>query len=111
MILKTLREEVLEANLELVRRGLVVDTFGNASGVYREKGLVVIKPSGVPYNKLRPSDMVITDLNGKAVEGKLRPSSGPFRISRQAVVLRTETAVSSIISLKRFSIACIPGPG
>lgn len=75
MILKTLREEVLEANLELVRRGLVVDTFGNASGVYREKGLVVIKPSGVPYNKLRPSDMVITDLNGKAVEGKLRPSS------------------------------------
>ena len=75
MILKALREEVLEANLELVRRGLVVDTFGNASGVSREKGLVVIKPSGVPYEKLRSIDMVITDLDGKTVEGKLRPSS------------------------------------
>src|SRR5262249_46199391 len=75
MILKTLREEVLEANLELVRRGLVVDTFGNASGVSREKGLVVIKPSGVPYDKLRPTDMVVTDLAGKTVEGGLRPSS------------------------------------
>ncbi len=75
MILKALREEVLEANLELVRRGLAVDTFGNASGISREKGFVVIKPSGVPYNKLRPIDMAITDLDGKKVEGKLRPSS------------------------------------
>lgn len=75
MMLKTLREEVLEANLELVRRGLVVDTFGNASGISRGKDLVVIKPSGVPYDKLKPSDMVITNLNGKTVEGKLRPSS------------------------------------
>ncbi len=75
MILRALREEVLEANLELVRRGLVVDTFGNASGISREKGFVVIKPSGVPYAKLRPIDMVVTDLNGKTVEGRLRPSS------------------------------------
>lgn len=75
MMLKTLREEVLEANMELVRRGLVVDTFGNASGISREKALVVIKPSGVPYQKLKPADMVITDLNGRTVEGKLRPSS------------------------------------
>ena len=59
MRLKNLREEVLEANLELVRRGLVLYTFGNASGISREQGLVVIKPSGVPYDKMTPRDMVI----------------------------------------------------
>lgn len=75
MLLKDLREEVLEANLELVRRGLVLYTFGNASGVDREQGLVVIKPSGVDYDQLRPEHMVITDLEGKIVEGTLRPSS------------------------------------
>ena len=75
MLLETLREEVLEANLELVRRGLVLYTFGNASGVDREQGLVVIKPSGVDYDKLKPEHMVVTDLHGKIVEGDLRPSS------------------------------------
>ena len=75
MLLKQLREEVLEANLELVRRGLVLYTFGNASGVDRNEGLVVIKPSGVDYDHLRPGHMVVTDLNGKIVEGDLRPSS------------------------------------
>ena len=75
MLLKTLREEVLEANLELVRKGLVLYTFGNASGVDREQGLVVIKPSGVDYDELRPEHMVVTDLNGVIVEGELRPSS------------------------------------
>jgi len=74
-MLEKLREEVLEANLELVRRGLVLYTFGNASGIDRSSGLVVIKPSGVPYEKMTPADLVITDLNGKTVEGKLRPSS------------------------------------
>jgi L-ribulose-5-phosphate 4-epimerase len=75
MLLQGLREQVLEANLELVRRGLVLYTFGNASGVDRERGLVVIKPSGVEYEALRPEDMVVTDMNGKIVEGTLRPSS------------------------------------
>jgi L-ribulose-5-phosphate 4-epimerase len=75
MILKTLREEVLEANLELVRRGLVLYTFGNASGIDRKEGLVVIKPSGVPYESMKPEDLVVVDLNGKTVEGNLRPSS------------------------------------
>ena|SRR5260221_14142898 len=75
MILKALREEVLEANLELVRRGLVLYTFGNASGIARDEGLVVIKPSGVPYDKMKPEDLVVTDLHGKIVEGSLRPSS------------------------------------
>lgn len=75
MLVAELREQVLEANLELVRRGLVLYTFGNASGVDREQGLVVIKPSGVDYDDLRPEDMVVTDLNGVIVEGKLKPSS------------------------------------
>ena len=75
MMLERLRSEVLDANLRLVRDGLVVETFGNASGIDREQGLVVIKPSGVDYAKLRADDLVITDLGGKAVEGSLRPSS------------------------------------
>jgi L-ribulose-5-phosphate 4-epimerase len=75
MLLKQLREEVLEANLELDRRGLVLYTFGNASGVDREQGLVVIKPSGVDYADLKPEDMVVTDMHGKIVEGTLNPSS------------------------------------
>ena len=75
MLLPQLREEVLEANLELVRKGLVLYTFGNASGVDREHGLVVIKPSGVDYDDLRPEHMVVTDLHGTVVEGTLRPSS------------------------------------
>ena len=75
MLLPRLRAEVLEANLELVRRGLVLYTFGNASGISREDSLVVIKPSGVSYEKMKPKDLVVTDLNGKIVEGNLRPSS------------------------------------
>ncbi len=75
MTLKSLREEVLEVNLELVRRGLVVFTFGNASGFDPESGIVLIKPSGVAYDKLTPGDLVATDLDGKIIEGSLRPSS------------------------------------
>ncbi|SNT36084.1 L-ribulose 5-phosphate 4-epimerase [Granulicella rosea] len=75
MLLEQLRKDVLEANLELVKRGLVLYTFGNASGVDREQGLVVIKPSGVDYDDLRPEHMVVTDLHGKIVEGNLNPSS------------------------------------
>lgn len=75
MRLEALRHEVLEANLELIRRGLVIYTFGNVSGIDREQGLIVIKPSGVDFDKLTPDSMVITDLDGKIVEGSLRPSS------------------------------------
>lgn len=75
MLLETLRAEVLDANLELVRRGVVLYTFGNASGISRKDGLVVIKPSGVPYESLTPEHMVITKLDGEVVEGELRPSS------------------------------------
>jgi len=75
MMLESLRAEVYEANLEVVRRGLVLYTFGNASGISREQGLVAIKPSGVPYETLRPEHLVITDLDGRIVEGNLKPSS------------------------------------
>ncbi|MGD0568444.1 MAG: L-ribulose-5-phosphate 4-epimerase [Candidatus Sulfotelmatobacter sp.] len=74
-MLERLREQVLEANLELVRRNLVLYTFGNASGISRDEGLVVIKPSGVPYEQMKPEHLVVTDLKGNIVEGKLRPSS------------------------------------
>jgi L-ribulose-5-phosphate 4-epimerase len=75
MLLPKLRQEVLEANLELVRRGLVLYTFGNASGISREDKLIVIKPSGVPYEEMKSEHLVVTDLTGKIVEGNLRPSS------------------------------------
>jgi len=75
MRLETLREEVLEANLELVRRGLVLYTFGNASGISREQGLIIIKPSGKPYETMKPEDLVAVDLEGNVAEGSLRPSS------------------------------------
>jgi L-ribulose-5-phosphate 4-epimerase len=77
MLLESLRRQVLAANQEIAKRGLAPHTFGNASGVNRsgDKALVVIKPSGVDYDTLRPEDLVITDLDGMIVEGKLRPSS------------------------------------
>ena len=75
MLQPNLREQVLEANLELVRRGLVLSTFGNASGVARDEGLIVIKPSGVPYDEMKPEHLVVTDMHGNVVEGTLRPSS------------------------------------
>jgi L-ribulose-5-phosphate 4-epimerase len=74
-MLQHLKEQVLEANLELVRQGLVLYTFGNASGISRSEGLVVIKPSGVPYKDMRPEHLVVADLLGNIVEGHLRPSS------------------------------------
>ena len=74
-MLTHLRMAVFEAHQELVRQGLVIYTWGNASGIDREKGLVVIKPSGVPYADMRPEDLVTVDLDGKVVEGTLRPSS------------------------------------
>jgi L-ribulose-5-phosphate 4-epimerase len=75
MLLKELRTQVLEANLELVKRGLVLYTFGNASGIDRDQNLIVIKPTGVDYDELVPELMVVTDLNGKIVDGKFKPSS------------------------------------
>ena len=75
MLLTDLRESVLDANLELHRQGLVLYTFGNASGIDRAEGLVAIKPSGVSYDRLKAADLVVVDLEGSVVEGALNPSS------------------------------------
>lgn len=75
-MLEELKEEVFQANIELVKQGLVIFTWGNVSGIDREKGLMVIKPSGVSYDDMNASDMVVVDLNtGKVVEGDYNPSS------------------------------------
>jgi L-ribulose-5-phosphate 4-epimerase len=74
-MLKELKHQVYKANLDLVKHGLVIFTWGNVSGIDRKKGYVVIKPSGISYEKMKEEDMVIIDLNGKVVEGKLKPSS------------------------------------
>lgn len=74
-MLEQLRQQVCQANLELPRRGLVLYTWGNVSGIDREKGLVVIKPSGVEYSALTPENLVVVDLHGHVVEGELNPSS------------------------------------
>lgn len=74
-MLEGLKKQVCEANLELVRQGLVVLTWGNVSAIDRTRGLVVIKPSGVSYATMKPSDMVVVDLDGNRVEGTLNPSS------------------------------------
>ena len=74
-MLEELRKQVYEANMELPRRNLVTYTWGNVSGIDREKGLVVIKPSGVEYDELTPENLVVLDLDGNRVEGELNPSS------------------------------------
>ena len=74
-MLEKLKEEVYKANIELPAKGLVLFTWGNVSAIDREKNLVVIKPSGVEYDKLKPEDMVVVNLDGKVVEGNLNPSS------------------------------------
>ncbi|GKX29862.1 L-ribulose-5-phosphate 4-epimerase [Vallitalea longa] len=74
-MLESLKEEVLQANLELPKKGLVTYTWGNVSGIDRSKGLIVIKPSGVPYDEMTINDLVVIDLKGNIVEGHLNPSS------------------------------------
>jgi len=94
VLLEALRTEVCEANLEIVRRGLVLYTFGNASGVSRADGLIVIKPSGVPYEKMTPRDLVITDLDGRMVEGSLRPSSD---LATHAALYRAFPSIGGVV--------------
>ena len=74
-MLEELKEKVFRANLDLVKYGLVIFTWGNVSAIDREKGLVVIKPSGVSYDDMKAEDMVVVDLDGNVIEGQLNPSS------------------------------------
>ena len=80
-MLENLKKEVYEANMELVKRGLVIYTWGNVSGIDREKGLVVIKPSGVDYDVMTADDMVVIDLDGKVVELILCSISSILRLA------------------------------
>lgn len=74
-MLEKLKSDVFKANLDLVKSGLVIFTWGNVSGIDREKGLIVIKPSGVSYDDMKAEDMVVVDMNGNVIEGKYKPSS------------------------------------
>jgi L-ribulose-5-phosphate 4-epimerase len=97
-MLDALRTEVYEANLEIVRRGLVLYTFGNASGIARDlssnDGLIVIKPSGVPYENISPADLVIADLDGRIVEGSLKPSSD---LATHAALYRAFPSIGGVV--------------
>jgi L-ribulose-5-phosphate 4-epimerase len=113
MLIKTLREEVLEANREIVRRGLVLYTFGNVSAKSHSEGLIAIKPSGVPYESMKPADIVVTDLQGKVVEGNLRPSSDLAthvvlykKFPAAAGVTHTHSEFATAWAQARMSIPC-----
>ncbi len=113
-MIASLKQEVREANLELVERGLVFDTFGNASGIDRDRGLVVIKPSGVPYGELSPDDMAVVALeSGEHLEG-LKPSSDTpthLEIYRSFVtvggVVHTHSTCASSWAQAHRSIPCL----
>jgi len=93
-MLKDLKEAVYEANMELPGRGLVTYTWGNVSGIDRGNNLVVIKPSGVPYEELKPEHLVVVDLEGNTVEGKLNPSSDT---STHLVIYRSFKDIGGVV--------------
>lgn len=103
MRVRQLRQQVCEANLELVRRGLVIEAFGNASAIDRQRKLVVIKPSGVAYERLTPASLVVTDLDGQVVEGTQKPSSD---LPTHLVLYKTFPAVGGVVHThSRFATA------
>ena len=112
MPLGALREEVFKANMQLVDNKLVVLTWGNASGIDRESGLVVIKPSGVSYADLRPEQLVVVDLDGNTVEGTLRPSSD---MKTHIALYRAWPEIGGVVHTHStyataFAQACLPIP-
>lgn len=112
-MLEQLKEQVYQANMELYHRKLVVYTWGNVSGIDREQGLWVIKPSGVAYETLLPEMMVVLDLNGKVVEGELNPSSDTpthLYLYRQfpkvGGVVHTHSAIATAWAQANLGIPC-----
>jgi len=91
---ENLRQAVLQANLDTVRHGLVLSTFGNASGIDREAGRILIKPSGVPYDSLTAADMVACDIEGRALDNRLRPSSD---LATHAALYRAFQGIGAVI--------------
>lgn len=116
-MLEDLKKAVCKANLDLPKHGLVTFTWGNVSGIDREKGLVVIKPSGVDYETMKPEDMVVVDLKtGKKVEGDLNPSTDTpthlelYRASEKLTVQFTPTQETLLHLLKLVSIFQLQAP-
>lgn len=114
MKIKKLKEKVWKANLELVRQGLVLYTWGNVSAIDREKNLVVIKPSGVDYDAMQPEDMVVLTLEGEQVEGELRPSSDtPTHLAlyrafaNLGAVVHTHSTYATIFAQAGRGIPCL----
>ena len=113
-MLEALKEKVLKANLDLVKHKLVLFTWGNVSEIDRESGLVVIKPSGVEYDDMKASDMVVVDLNGKVVEGDLRPSSDTpthLEIRRSPISAASRTPIRRSRRAGRRRAATFPSTG
>lgn len=96
--MQKLKQQVFEANMDLPRYGLVTFTWGNVSAIDRERGLVVIKPSGVAYETMKADDMVVVDMSGKVVEGEYRPSSD------------TATHLNFTVVIRRLVVLSIPTP-
>ncbi len=94
MRLQALREQVLEANLELSRRGLALFTFGNASGIDRSEGVIAIKPSGVPYDRMKPGDLPLVSLDGTIVDGDLHPSSD---LATHLILFRAFAGIGGVV--------------
>ena len=93
-MLEQLKKDVYDANMELVEKGLVIYTWGNVSGIDRESGLVVIKPSGVDYDVLKPEDMTVVDMEGNIVEGRYKPSSDT---ATHLVMYRTYPEIGGVV--------------
>jgi L-ribulose-5-phosphate 4-epimerase len=114
MMLKALKQQVCEANCQLVSAGLVTLTWGNVSGIDRAEGLVAIKPSGVPYAELKPKHIVVVDLEGRLVEGDLKPSSDtPTHVALYRAfaniggVVHTHSRHATIFAQARREIPCL----
>lgn len=109
---EALKQQVFDANIELVKNGLVILTWGNVSGIDREDGIVAIKPSGVDYAKLTPEDIVLVDLDGNIVEGKLRPSSD---LPTHLALYKAWDSIGGVVhthsaNATSFAQACTPIP-
>jgi L-ribulose-5-phosphate 4-epimerase len=102
-MLDKLKKEVCEANLTLVREGLVVQTWGNVSGIDRERGLIVIKPSGVSYDRMRPKHMVVVNLQGEVIEGDLKPS---VDTPTHCILYRAFQAVGGVVHTHSHFATC-----
>lgn len=114
MMLKELRQSVAEANRSLVAHGLVTLTWGNVSGIDRGKGMIAIKPSGVPYERLTPEDIVLVDMDGRPVEGELNPSSDtPTHMALYRAfnaiggITHTHSTYATVLSQLRVELPCL----